>query len=56
MLLPNVTDSKKLSVDESFQACKKKDLKLIYPLKIWGEETYSDRRILSELMELDENK
>lgn len=55
MLLPNVTDSKKLSVDESFQAGKKKDLKLIYPLKIWGEETYSDRRILSELMELGGN-
>ena len=48
-------DFNKMSIDQSFNAFKRNDLKVRYKLKLDGETEYSDRRIISKVLKLDEN-
>ena len=55
--LPNLkqSDCEKISIDKSFQAFKRSDLKVIYRLKIKGEDDYSNRRIIRKVLNFDKN-
>ena len=59
-LISNLTESdyKKLKTDESFKAYKRDKLKVIYRIKLDrldNENSYHERRIISKILELDEN-
>ena len=45
MLPQNVTDFKKLSVEKRFMLSKRQEVKLVYHLKMRGDEMYNNRRI-----------
>ena len=45
-----------MNIDQNFTALKRGDLKVGYKLKLDGETEYSDRRIISKILKLDENK
>ena len=57
ILLPNYTSSNydKMSIDDSFKAYKRKDLKVCYKLKLNGEKNNVDRRVISKTLKLDKN-
>ena len=57
VLMPNLTAAEynKMSIDESFESYKPKDLKVGYKLKLDDEDKYTDRRIISKVLKLDEN-
>ena len=57
IILPNhlQVDFNKMNINESFKAFKKQDLKSAYKLKLDGENSYSDRRVISKSLKLDEN-
>ena len=57
MHLPNLTRSEyaKMNIDQSFQAYKNQNFKLVYKLKIGSDETYKDYRITSKIIKFDEN-
>ena len=42
-------------IDESYKSFKKYDLKICYKLKLDGEKDYSDRRVIANILKLDEN-
>ena len=43
-----------MSVDQSFKAFKKKDLKVDFKLRLDGEKYCSERRAILKIMKLDE--
>ena len=45
----------KMTKEENFKYYKRPDMKVGYKLKLYGEKTYSDRRIISKILTLDEN-
>ena len=48
-------DINKMNINESFKSYKRQDLKLNYKLKLDGENTYSDKRVISKILKLDKN-
>ena len=44
-----------MSVDQSFKACKRDDLKVVYSLKLNGETKPEKRRVINKILKLDEN-
>ena len=57
LLMPNLTESdyKKMSIDQSFKAYKRDDLKVMYRIKLDNENYYHERRIITKILKLDEN-
>ena len=57
ILMPNLTKSNysKMSIDESFKAYKKDDVKAIYDIKLNNKKKFQKRRIISKILKLDEN-
>ena len=62
--MPNIFRAKfdKIMIDESFQAFKRQDFKVeymyiikYYRIKLDGEKTYTDKRVISKILKLDEN-
>ena len=57
LLMPNLikSDYEKMNIDESFKAYKRDDLKVIYSLKLDDEEFFSEKRVITKIIKLDEN-
>ena len=57
ILMPNLkaSDYDKMNIDESFNAYKRDDLKVVYSLKLDNERKFSKKRIISKIVKLDEN-
>lgn len=57
MLMPNFTSKefKMLNIDDRFKMQKISNLKIIYRLQLGSEGNYSDRRVVSKILEMDEN-
>ena len=57
ILMPNLTktDYEKMNFDESFKAYKRDDLKLIYSFKLDDDRNFSDKRVITKIIKLDEN-
>ena len=64
ILMPNISRAEfdKMMTDESFQAFKRQDFKAeymyiikYYRIKLDGEKTYTDKRVISKILKLDEN-
>ena len=55
--MPNLTesDSKKKSIDQSFKAYKRDDLKVMYRIKLDNENYYHERPIITKILKMDEN-
>lgn len=49
------SDCNKINVNKIFITYKRKDLKVIYRLKLDGEENYSERSMISKIMKLDKS-
>ena len=52
MLMQNLTkkDYDKMTIDQSFKAYKRDDLKFVYSLKLEGEKKFSKKRIISKFL------
>ena len=57
LLMPNLTknDYDKMSIDESFKAFKRDDLKLGYMLKLNDYTSYKHKRVITKIIKFDEN-
>ena len=57
ILLPNLTqlDFNKMNIDESIHAFKRDNLKVCYRSKLDGEKNYSEHRVITKILKLDEN-
>ena len=44
-----------MAIDQTFKSYKRPDLKVGYKLKLDGEKTYTDRRVVSKNFKLDKN-
>ena len=57
ILMPNLTekDYRAVNINQSFKACKRHDLKVVYSLKFNGETKLEERRIIAKILKLDEN-
>ena len=44
-----------MKIDESFQAYKRNNLKVIYKIRCDGESAYEGRRVISKILKLDKN-
>ena len=44
-----------MNIDESFKAYKRDDLKVIYRIKLQGENSYYRRHVISKILKMDEN-
>ena len=57
VLLPSFTQSEyaKMNIDRSFQAFKNQNYKLGYKLKLDNDKTYKDYRVISKIINFDEN-
>ena len=57
LLMPNLTknDYDKMSIDESFKAFKRDDLKLGYMLKLNDYSSYKCERVITKIIKFDEN-
>ena len=44
-----------MNIDQSFRAYKRDDLKLIYKIKFDNKENYSNKRVITKILQLDEN-
>ena len=55
--MPNLTknDYDKMSIDESFKAFKRDDLKLGYMLKLNDYSSYKRKRVITKIIKFDEN-
>ena len=53
--LIELTDCKKMNIDQSFKAYKRDDLKIIYRIKFGNENFYHERCIITSALKLDEN-
>lgn len=48
-------DYKKLKTDKSFKAYKRDDLKVIYRIRLDDEKCFTERRIITKILQRDEN-
>ena len=57
LLMPNLTeaDYKKMKKDGSFKPYKRDNLKVICRIKLHDEECYTERRIITKILKMDEN-
>ena len=57
LLMPNFSksDYNKISIDDSFKAFKRDDLKLGYILKLDGYSSYKRKRVITKVIKFDEN-
>ena len=57
LLMPNLaqTDYKKIKIYESFKACKRDDLNVIYRTKLGYKNFYQERRVITKILKMDEN-
>ena len=57
LLMPNLTqnDYQKMSIDQSFKAFKRDDLKVVYSLKLDNEKKFQKKRIITKIIKFDEN-
>ena len=57
ILMPNLkaSDYEKMTIDESFKAFKRDDLKIVYSLKFNNEKKFKKKRVISKILKLDEN-
>ena len=57
LLMPNFSksDYDKMSIDDSFKAFKRDDLKLGYILKLDGYSSYKRKRVITKIIKFDEN-
>ena len=57
ILMPNLKalDYEKMSIDQSFRAFKRDDLKIVYSLKFNNEKKFQKKRVISKILKLDEN-
>ena len=55
--MPNLTESdyKKMSIDQSFKAYKRDDIKVMYKIKLDNENFYHERRIITKILKLNES-
>ena len=44
-----------MNIDQSFQAYKNQNFKVVYKIKLDGEDQYNDYRVISKLIKFDEN-
>ena len=44
-----------MNIDQSFRAYKCNDLKLICKIKLDNKENYSNKRVITKILQLDEN-
>ena len=54
--MPNLTqnDYQKMSIDESFKAFKRDDLKVVYSLRLDDEKKFQKKRIITKTIKFDE--
>ena len=57
ILMPNLkaSDYEKMSIDQSFKAFKRDDLKIVYSLKFNNEKKFQKKRVISKILKMDEN-
>ena len=57
ILMPNLrpVDLNKMTIDESFKAYKRDDLKIVYSLKKKGEKKFQKKRVITKILKMDEN-
>ena len=55
--MPNLTeaDYRKMNIDESFKAYKRDDLKVIYKIELYDENSFHDRHIITKNLKMDGN-
>ena len=55
--MPNLTESdyKKMSIDQSFKAYKRDDIKVMYKIKLDNENFYHERCIITKILKLNES-
>ena len=56
ILMPNLTktDYEKMNIDQSFKTYKRDDLKFIYSFKLDDDRNFSDKRVITNIIKLDE--
>ena len=52
LLMPNLTqnDYQKMSIDQSFKAFKRDDLKVVFSLKLDNEKKFQKKRIITKII------
>ena len=57
ILMPNLTkrDYHNMSIDQSFKAFKRDDLKVIYSLKLDKNDSFEKIRVITKIVQFDEN-
>ena len=57
LLMPNLkaSDYEKMSIDQSFKAFKRDDLKIVYSLKFNNEKKFQKKRVITKILKMDEN-
>ena len=57
ILMPNLSkkDYHAMTIDQSFKAYKRDDLKVVYSVKLDGENKPEKRRVIGKILKLDEN-
>ena len=57
ILMPNLrpVDLNKMTIDESFKAYKRDDLKIVYSFKKKGEKKFQKKRVITKILKMDEN-
>ena len=55
--MPNISRAEfdNMMIDQSFQAFERQDFKAEHMLKLDGNKTYTDNRVISKILKLDEN-
>ena len=57
ILMPNLrpVDLNKMTIDESFKAYKRDDLKIVYSFKQKGEKKFQKKRVITKILKMNEN-
>ena len=57
ILMPNLklSDYDKMTIDQSFKAFKRDDLKVVYSFKFNGEKKFQKKRVIAKILKMDEN-
>ena len=57
ILMPNLrpVDLNKMTIDESFKAYKRDDLKIVYSFKQKDEKKFQKKRVITKILKMDEN-
>ena len=57
ILMPNLrpVDLNKMTIDESFKAYKRDDLKIVYSFKKKNEKKFQKKRVITKILKMDEN-